>query len=655
MSGKTTVSAANFKDSNANTISNATIWFQPCTVPGNQPIAYHGGGDDAGPRSSRPVSVACASGAFSIQLDDVSLTLPPNIGYLVTAIDDVSGVNLLGPGWVIQPTAANFSLDGFQPNLPTMVTVQIGPEGRPGAPGEDGVLTGTARQLQIDELSSNVFGAIFGVGDINGNYPVLMFADGKVSFAKLQAYFGGTVLQELEENANGYVGLVIRDQAGNVAFAVDGATGKIVGSLLDAPSQGKPFMLGGAAPVALYGLNILLVMGESLASGALAGVITTAQPFNNIMFQNGVRCGQGTPYPGSNPPITANLNSFTPLIQILNGSLGETVANGMADRAVSDLMGIGLKPRFLATVSSQPGAPYAGIAPGSGIYAQALQMVAAAVSLGVPLYGSVGCPCTAMVLGVNDEVAGTANFAADMLAIQAQAETDIKAATGQGAGVPMAITQESSWGSSCPSRASSGYVTPIVAQQQVAVAMANSTKLLFAGPEYFLPVSMYQPDGIHLTADGYRWLGEYIGEAQAAYIAGHTWKGLTPKSAILCGSRIVLLCNVPCAPLAIDKTRVSEPTVPSSSAGFEAFSSGGARIAISSVTVGPDGASIVIQLAARPSAPVTLCYAWSAPAGALSGATAGARGNIRDSNPASSFYGYENMFHWLPTFTLTTT
>src|SRR5581483_8982972 len=80
----------------------------------------------------RPISTQVASGAFSLDLADTSLTSPVNIGFLVTVIDNVSGNVLLGgidSGYIIQPTGATWSFDAFVPNLPALATFQPGIQG----------------------------------------------------------------------------------------------------------------------------------------------------------------------------------------------------------------------------------------------------------------------------------------------------------------------------------------------------------------------------------------------------------------------------------------------------------------------------------------------------------------------------------------------
>src|SRR5581483_11118604 len=120
MPGMTTISATNLCDSSGNKISNATISFQPCNNDG-APLSFRVNG--SGQVIRRPISTQVASGAFSLDLADTSLTSPVNIGFLVTVIDNVSGNVLLGgidSGYIIQPTGATWSFDAFVPNLPAL-------------------------------------------------------------------------------------------------------------------------------------------------------------------------------------------------------------------------------------------------------------------------------------------------------------------------------------------------------------------------------------------------------------------------------------------------------------------------------------------------------------------------------------------------------
>jgi len=132
--GFTTVTGSHLTDSTGTLITNATIRFQPCDNNGN-PISYQVDGN--GQAMWEVVSAQVTNGVFTIQLADTSLTTPKWICFYVTVIDNVTGVNLLGPGYLIQPTGASWSFDTYQPSVPN-ITVVPGPVGPPGPTGPTG-------------------------------------------------------------------------------------------------------------------------------------------------------------------------------------------------------------------------------------------------------------------------------------------------------------------------------------------------------------------------------------------------------------------------------------------------------------------------------------------------------------------------------------
>lgn len=133
--GYTQVTAQYIQDSCGNLISNATAFFQPVSSVTGMPISFRAGGNE-GAVMMVPVAALVSYGTLSIQLVDTSTTFPVNIGYSVRVIDNITGNSLLGPGYgCIQPSGASWSLDTYEPNLGTLVTVQTGPQGAPGIPG----------------------------------------------------------------------------------------------------------------------------------------------------------------------------------------------------------------------------------------------------------------------------------------------------------------------------------------------------------------------------------------------------------------------------------------------------------------------------------------------------------------------------------------
>jgi hypothetical protein len=144
--GYVTVSGVNVQDSTGTLLANGTISFAPVNTSG-APISYRV--DGRGQAISVPVTTLVTNGAFSIQLADTSLTAPQNVCYAVTIKSNVTGKQILGPGYgCVQPsgngravtssnawcTAAGGSggscdFDNYNPNLAALVTVQTGPTG----------------------------------------------------------------------------------------------------------------------------------------------------------------------------------------------------------------------------------------------------------------------------------------------------------------------------------------------------------------------------------------------------------------------------------------------------------------------------------------------------------------------------------------------
>ena len=114
MTGFTTVTAQHVTDPSGALVVDATIKFQPCDTQGRL-TSYRIGGN-GGQASFQPVSTQVRNGVFTIQLADTTLTLPPNIAFAVTVVDNATGNILLGPkGYLIQPSGEEWDFDAFVP------------------------------------------------------------------------------------------------------------------------------------------------------------------------------------------------------------------------------------------------------------------------------------------------------------------------------------------------------------------------------------------------------------------------------------------------------------------------------------------------------------------------------------------------------------
>ena len=143
--GFTQVSASGLQDSTGALLSNATISFTPTNHLG-VPISFRSGGSNSGQVCTDAVSLAVVNGAFSIALADTSLTMPLNVGYAVSLTSDLTGDELLGPGYTcIQPSGASWSFDQYATSTVPNALVLSGPAGKDGIRGAAGV-DGTAGQ-----------------------------------------------------------------------------------------------------------------------------------------------------------------------------------------------------------------------------------------------------------------------------------------------------------------------------------------------------------------------------------------------------------------------------------------------------------------------------------------------------------------------------
>jgi hypothetical protein len=214
-------------------------------------------------------------------------------------------------------------------------------------------------------------------------------------------------------------------------------------------------------------------------------------------------------------------------------------------------------------------------------------------------------------------------------------DTDAKSITGQTNDVPMFLCQMSSYtfGNSA---------TSLIPSAQL-YATENFTNLFLVGPKYFLVYS----DGLHLTAESYRRLGEYYGKVlQKVLVRGERWRPLTPDTIAISGRNIAVEFHVPAPPIVIDTASV----LAKDNYGFE-YADDLSSASISGVTI-TGRETLVITLDKVPTGPhPRLRYAFTGTPGSWAGANqpGSARGNIRDSDTTPSLYG-SSLANWLVHF-----
>jgi hypothetical protein len=228
--------------------------------------------------------------------------------------------------------------------------------------------------------------------------------------------------------------------------------------------------------------------------------------------------------------------------------------------------------------------------------------------------------------GGGDHVAKNTHLADDLAQWQQDFETDLRAISGRATPIPLFNTQYSSWTEYDP--------TSPIPIAQLRAHVEHPGKVIVVGPRYPF---LYGPDGVHLTNEGYRMMGEYYARAYRRVVVEHgTWEPLRPKTVTRTGAIITVRFLVPAPPLVFDTTHASDP----GNMGFEYADDGPATPTIAGVALsGPD--AVTVTLSAEPSgANKRMRYAYTGIQGAHAGLQTGARGNLHDSDATPSRNGY---------------
>lgn len=172
--GYVSMTASRVSDATGGLLASGTISFAPVDNNGN-PISFKVGGP-GGQVISQPVTTLVTHGAYSLLLADTMLTSPANVCFSVQIVDNVTGYNLLGPGYeCVQPagsglavtgshawcTAASGSVggacnwDNYIPQLEDQIVTQAGPTGPMGPPGPTGATGAPGGSLSYPGVASD--------------------------------------------------------------------------------------------------------------------------------------------------------------------------------------------------------------------------------------------------------------------------------------------------------------------------------------------------------------------------------------------------------------------------------------------------------------------------------------------------------------------
>ncbi len=374
-------------------------------------------------------------------------------------------------------------------------------------------------------------------------------------------------------------------------------------------------------------VNHVLVTGQSLAVGVSgAPALSLAQPFGNLMFNTGVMAGG------------EDLVSFEPLVEgdTIPGSKAvvETMSSAFANLVAELARNEGDTHDILVSVHGSGARPYTRLKKGTKPYANGMAQVSAARDIAKKLGKSYVVRAVANVHGEADHAEKSTRYLADMLEWQADYEKDVQALTGQTEPVPMFHTQISSW-----TRMMGGTETSAIPVAQLLAHQQSGGKIVLVGPKYHLS---YSKDGVHLTSEGYRHMGEDYAKAyRRVVLEGKRWEPLRPLAVTRDGAVITIKLAVPAPPIVLDTTLVADP----GNYGFEYVDASASSPSIAKVEVtGPD--TVAITLSAVPTGDDRhLRYAFTGVRGAGSGPQTGARGNLRDSDPTRS-RSRHRLYNW---------
>jgi hypothetical protein len=328
------------------------------------------------------------------------------------------------------------------------------------------------------------------------------------------------------------------------------------------------------------------------------------------------------------------LTSFKPLVEANVETMSSSLANLVTKMAREEIL-LGQPPGktshdLLLSAHGIGGTAYVGLKKGTAAYANGLAQAKAGHDLAVTAGKTHVVRAVTNVHGESDSQDGNTAYEANLVEWQSNYEADVKAITGQTEGIPMLHTQFSSW-----TRLAGTLPTSIIPSAQLAAHVNAPGKIILVGAKYHLP---YVSDGVHLTNEGYRHMGEdYAKVYRRVILEGKTWEPVHPKSVTRVGAVITVKMHVPAPPLVMDTTLVSDP----GNKGFE-WAGGGEAIA-SVALAGPE--TVIVTLSAAPAVPGRLRYAFTGVGGALAGPMTGPRGNLRDSDATPSRSGYA-LYNW---------
>ena len=327
-------------------------------------------------------------------------------------------------------------------------------------------------------------------------------------------------------------------------------------------------------PLKLSNVNHIIHMGQSLAAGeqSLPIISTNESIYGNLMFKIGTHTWNNSYFPDQPELRNDSLFEFVKLKAVKRFEEGETIANGVSDHFTK---GLNSEYKLLFSYSGQGGRylreldkihddakdTRAGSRQSKGgYYKTSVNDILRAKNLSEQKNLSYRVLAITWMQGeANGQLTLNRwdkslnreeflnNYSNDLIQLKNDLQNDISEIVGQKSTTPFFT-----------------YQTGSIAGVAQSIAAKKDNDIYLVGPTYMLPNAensnfLYNDmvrhgDGIHLTADGERWLGEQFGKViKRVLIDDEDWKPLQPNNAILLDSLTVKLTfDVPKPPLVID-------------------------------------------------------------------------------------------------------
>ncbi|HVY21052.1 MAG TPA: hypothetical protein VHA70_13375 [Bauldia sp.] len=378
---------------------------------------------------------------------------------------------------------------------------------------------------------------------------------------------------------------------------------------------------GSVAPFATRLLHIIS-SGQSLSMGGTSDAVTMRPPVANRLYTifDGVRLtdqdatltpAMVTPF----KPLVAKLSEI-PLVQL--------------SAQLNRLRGLPSDAALLSSAHGRNGKDIASLGKGTVYYNNAITAVTAARAEAGRLGLGYRVALVDWIQGEDDCGRPPGAYLADLVRLQADYDTDMRAITHQSERVPMLLDQISNW-------TSYGMTDCLVPLEQLQAALDFPDRFACAGPKYWVPTNT---DGRHLTSDSYTRIGAMHARAAMGMISGDAWKPTHAISAKRSGATIMLSFHTPFGPLVKDDVNVGDPgnlgiryIDDSGSAAVKRARVLGDNVVEVDLTAVPDGANPYIGIAD------------AGQSGQPGGPFTGARSCLRDSSPDLDAHG-RPVFNW---------